>query len=134
MPSNAQNTTKLLLKRILIVDDEIEHVEALATILAEMSREIQKAASVMEAAQRLRNQVFDCILLDLKLGNGSGLDVLKQMRADRSSLNAKSPVLIISGHLDKAAVQAAGPHVIGFLVKPVTKEMVLAKLRAQFQT
>ena len=48
-----------------------KHVEALATILAEMSRG-QKAASVMEAAQRLRNQVFDCILLDLKLGNGSG--------------------------------------------------------------
>src|SRR5262249_20614117 len=70
---------------------------------------------------------YDAILLDLNLGDMSGLDVLRELRVERSP----TPVVILSGALDvtgKVRAFAAGAD--DYVTKPWHKDEVAARLRA----
>ncbi|RPJ77950.1 MAG: response regulator, partial [Alphaproteobacteria bacterium] len=71
----------------------------------------------MMAAQKLRNQKFALILLDMNMPKKSGLDLLSEF--DSETLNRKENVLIVSGTLEKSLIsKILGQGVKTFLVKP----------------
>ncbi|EYT56239.1 response regulator of citrate/malate metabolism [Leucobacter sp. UCD-THU] len=79
------------------------------------------------AVLRGRRGGIDLILLDMRLPDISGVEVLHRLR----TLGARSPdVLVISSSRDQVTVrQALAAHVVGYLVKPFTQEALRERLR-----
>ncbi|MBS1830270.1 MAG: sigma-54-dependent Fis family transcriptional regulator [Acidobacteria bacterium] len=107
-------------KRILIVDDEENIGRSLQWILEGDGCTVtvcRSAAEFQSAGNR-----FDLYLLDVRLPDGNGIDLLRQIRQQGS----QSPVIMISGHGTIAmAVEAVRLGAFDFLEKPLARERVL---------
>src|SRR5579885_3568368 len=107
-------------RRILIVDDEENIGRSLRLIL---EREGYAVTLCLNAAQPKR---ADAYLIDVRLPDGSGIDLLRWMRAS----DYDAPVLMISGHGTIAdAVEATRAGAFDFLEKPLGREKVLLALK-----
>jgi CheY-like chemotaxis protein len=105
--------------RVLIVDDE-ESMRLLmaATLSKELDVEVQLAGTCEQALRLAESYAYDAILLDLKMPGIGGFGVLSGVR--RSAPNARTPVIIVSALLDKAAItrcMSAGAN--AFVKKPL---------------
>ena len=78
--------------KILIVEDEADLVQSIVTYLKEESYVCETANDFLSAIHKTELYDYDCILLDISLPGGTGLDILKQLKAN----NKTEGVLIIS--------------------------------------
>lgn len=78
--------------KILIVEDEKELLNALVTSLTKEHFVIETASDFHSALEKIRTYEYDCILLDIMLPGGSGLEILKELKSYGKSDN----VIIIS--------------------------------------
>jgi DNA-binding NtrC family response regulator len=76
----------MAMSRILVVDDESSIRLLYSHELADEGYEVITAAGAEEAAEKLRKDEFDLILLDIKLKNESGLDLLQRLVKERHNL------------------------------------------------
>ena len=114
-PSNDQT------KKILIVDDEDSLRELFEMALYDADRETTVCACGKEALEVMKEKNFDLILLDLRMPNVSGIDVLREMRESGN----KTRVILFSAYIPaKAMIQALSFGVTLFLNKPVTLEIL----------
>ncbi len=98
----------------LIVDDN-DLVRRALTFVLHKYGECRVAASAMDAEQHIASGVdWDGFVIDVRLGDGSGLDVLA--RARRS--HAKTPAVVLSGNLDREVVNRAAVLDARFVCKP----------------
>ncbi|MFQ5655603.1 MAG: response regulator, partial [Planctomycetota bacterium] len=67
--------------RVLFIDDEPHHAQALADALRVAGYEVEVAISGAEGIDKLRTQPFDLVITDLVLGDIDGLQVLREARA-----------------------------------------------------
>jgi signal transduction histidine kinase/DNA-binding response OmpR family regulator/HAMP domain-containing protein len=81
-------------KRVLVVDDEREIAELIAADLEpyDIDAEIETRGEL--ALERLRREHFDAVTLDILMDGKSGLDVLRELRADPAL--RKTPVVVVS--------------------------------------
>ncbi len=93
------------MKRILIVDDHEVVRDGVKKLVAEQPGAVVfgEASTGSEALQLARKQDWDLAVLDLSLGNQSGLEVLKGLKQIRPRL----PVLILSMHSEDHYAQRA---------------------------
>ncbi len=82
-------------KRLLVVEDSPAEQLGIHELLAHDDLEIVSAESGAECLDKLRGGDFDCIILDLKLPDMSGFDLLKQIAADADL--ADVPVVVFTG-------------------------------------
>jgi two-component system nitrogen regulation response regulator NtrX len=114
-------------KRILIVDDEENIGRSLRLILEREGYGVMVANSAAAFAQAPRADLY---LLDVRLPDGSGLDLLKQVLAEQP----EAPVVMISGHATIAdAVEAVKNGAFDFLEKPLARERVLLAIERAFE-
>jgi CheY-like chemotaxis protein len=66
--------------RILLVDDHVDTLKVLRRLLEGDGHSVTAAASVYEAARAVKGNVFDLLISDIGLPDGSGLDVLQSAR------------------------------------------------------
>ncbi len=78
--------------RILIIEDEKELSNSIATYLGRGHYHCDAAFTYREGSELLAMNDYDCILLDLSLPGGDGIQLLKQLKADRKT----DGVIIIS--------------------------------------
>ncbi|MES2734623.1 MAG: response regulator transcription factor [Bacteroidota bacterium] len=71
--------------KILIVEDEAEMLNSITAYLAKAGYACEIAASYAEAEEKLALYQYDCILLDITLPDGNGLDLLTILRQHKSS-------------------------------------------------
>jgi DNA-binding NtrC family response regulator len=74
------------MSRILVVDDESSIRLLYSHELADEGYEVHTAASAVEAVDKLNKEEFDLILLDIKLKNESGLELLQRIVKERHNL------------------------------------------------
>lgn len=107
------------IKTILLVEDDATNRKLVRVVLGDKKRyRILEAVSVDEALTQLRKLKPDLLLLDIRLGNGSGLDVISAIRADPSFDDV--PAVAITAQAmkdDEKRFLAAGFD--GYLSKPV---------------
>jgi DNA-binding response OmpR family regulator len=126
----ALNPSKPLNKPlVLVVDDEPELAELLATKLQTPGYRTQTCGRVTDAITKLNNQKFDCILLDLRLERGSGERGVDILRSDSNLPNHLTPILVMSGNLDAQVIGRLGNKISGVLVKPLDTQALLAKIQ-----
>lgn len=78
--------------KILIVEDEQELRETIRTSLLEEKFVVETAADYFSALDKINDYDYDCVLLDIMLPGGSGLDLLRELKR----LHRTDSVLIIS--------------------------------------
>jgi DNA-binding response OmpR family regulator len=78
--------------KILIVEDEIGILNSLTAYFAKSGYVCEVASTFREAEEKIEIYQYDCVILDITLPDGNGLDLLTQLKAARS----KAGVLILS--------------------------------------
>ncbi|MCY4523189.1 MAG: response regulator [Halobacteriovoraceae bacterium] len=122
--------TKSKKKCILVVEDESDLQELIGRKLERENFTSICCKSVNDALSKLANQVFDMIILDIKLEDGTGEDVIAYLKNKSSAnLNKKTPVLVISGHMDAKLVDNIRDHIKDILVKPFTQKSLIDKVK-----
>ncbi len=108
--------------RLLIIDDEPSHAEAVAESLERVGYECLVATSGAEGARRIEEAEPNVILTDLKMDDVDGLAILRKAKQELPD----AEVVVITGHGDvQSAVEAMKAGASNFLQKPVN----LAELR-----
>jgi len=107
--------------RILVVDDDPTVRESCTRALSERGYEVETAASGQEGLERTRCGYYDCALLDLKMPDLDGMEVVRRARESRANM----AVLIITGYgtVDTAA-EATRLGVSDYVCKPFTPEEI----------
>src|SRR5437868_4226033 len=82
-------------KSLLVVEDDDDQRSSIVELVSADDVEITAVASCEEAGRLLAEQDFDCMVLDLKLADGSGFDLLAQI--DRDERLATLPVIVYAG-------------------------------------
>ena len=101
--------------RLLLVDDEKDFVNILSKRFKRRNIEVAKAFSGAEAIQALRGQEFDVAVLDLKMEDMDGIEVLKMLKI----MDPKLAVIMLTGHGSaEAAEQGIKLGAFDYLTKP----------------
>jgi DNA-binding NtrC family response regulator len=111
---------------ILVVDDERSIRMTLETGLSLNGFRVTSAATGSEAIALARDTAFDAVLTDVRMPDGDGLAVVRQLRV----LNAHQPIVLITaqGSLE-LAVQAVAEGATDFLAKPFDVSAIAVLLR-----
>jgi DNA-binding NtrC family response regulator len=116
--------------RLLIVDDEVGFVNILAKRLRRRNMEVTSAYTGTEAIQILRKQDFDVAVLDLKMEEMDGIEVLKIFK----KMDPKMVVIMLTGHgSEQTAREGIEFGAFDYLTKPCELEELLAKIREAYQ-
>jgi DNA-binding response OmpR family regulator len=113
------------MNRILVVDDEVEIVDFLCTFLKRFDLESNKAFNGQEALDVYDKIKPDWLLLDLKMPQMDGLQVLKEFKNRKQKVN----VIMITGRDDKELQKEA--KALGakdYIVKPLDLEELHQKI------
>jgi len=119
---------------ILIVDDEKNIRRTLRMVLEGEGHVVHEAGSIVEADALLAREMVDVILLDVKLGDDNGLDLLRSLKSrgedGASSKTSDIPVVMISGHATiEDAVSATRLGAFDFMEKPLDRNRVMVTVR-----
>ena len=119
------------LQRILVIDDEKSIREFLTILLEQEEYEVITAASVGDGIDRLTNDRPDLVMCDLKLPDGTGLEVLRHARDQKLG----TPFIIITAHTTPHhALEALRAGAAEYLSKPFNVDdlkVILTKLLSQ---
>ena len=117
---------------ILLVDDELEAIEAYAAILArEDGLRVLTARSGLDGFEAARIHRPDLILSDLKMDGEDGVALCRRVRAE-PSLEGTLFVLL-TGHTGAFAEVDGGAGVDDVIIKPVTAEELIAKVTSMLR-
>jgi len=109
---------------VFIVDDDICIRESLESLVRSAGWQAETFASAKDFLTRPRVAAPSCLILDIQLGDLSGLDLQKQV-LDRTDM----PIIFVTGYGDvPTTVQAMKAGAIEFLTKPYRCELVLAAI------
>ena len=112
---------------LLAIDDADLHLSIVRKIATQVGFTTTGAASVSEASRLLRERTFDCITLDLSLGEQSGVEILELL----AEIKCRTPIMVVSGSGDPALARTTEiGNFLGLnLCPPVPKPINLAVLR-----
>ena len=104
------------MESLLVIDDEVGICKTIQSILQSDSLRILTASTTAEGLQLLRDELPHVVLLDLRLGMQSGLDLFQQIR----EIDPKVLVVFITGHgTADTAIEAMKIGAFDYLVKPL---------------
>ncbi len=116
--------------RILLVDDEEGYANVLANRLTKRGFQVVKAYGGTEAIQTMRHQDFDVAVLDLKMEDMNGLDVLRIFK----KMDPLMEVIMLTGHGSAAAAkEGMSCGAFDYLTKPCELEELLTKIKKAYQ-
>ncbi len=127
------------MKHALIVDDDVDSASSLKMLIASENFSVAVAHTLRDARRQIALQQPDIVLLDLRLPDGSGMDLFSDPQ-----LVADSEVVLVTGHASlETSIQALRMGAADYLVKPVnlrqlqgvlSRIMKPAALKAEVET
>ena len=108
--------------RILVVDDEASVTDAFEIILNDLGQEVKSAGTVAEAQKLLGGGVFDIVFTDLRLPDGTGIDLLDRIK--ESSPETEVILMTAHGSLD-VTIEAIKKGAYYYLEKPFTPDQLI---------
>ena len=126
---NHRNQPKKI--RLLLVDDEEAYVDVLANRLSRRGFDVTKTYSGTQALQAMRGREFDVTVLDLKMEDMDGIEVLKVLKR----MDPNMQVIMLTGHgSETAARQGTEFGAFDYLMKPCEFEALVDKIREAAST
>ncbi len=119
------------MKKILIVDDEVTICQLLSKFLTNKGFTVETAGSGARAVEILKNDIFDLVLCDYRLGDTDGEELLLKIKA----LNPNAAVIIITGYSDiKIAVKVIKLGAFDYVTKPLFPDEILHTIKRALDT
>jgi len=116
--------------KLLLVDDEKGFVDVIAKRMSKRNIDVTKAYSGTEALKALRMTDFDVAVLDLKMEDMDGIEILKLFKKIVPDL----PVIMLTGHGSEAAARDGIKFgAFDYLAKPCDFEELIAKIKEAYQ-
>ncbi|BAF69525.1 homeostatic response regulator transcription factor HsrA [Nitratiruptor sp. SB155-2] len=116
--------------RILIVEDEITLNKTLAEGLKEFGYQSDISESLKDAQYYLDIRNYDLILVDWMLPDGSGLELVTQVKQD----NPKTVVIVLSARDDKESeIEALRAGADDYIRKPFDFDVLVARIEARLR-
>ncbi len=116
--------------KILIVDDEDEVRRMLVDYLTTQGYTALGVRSILQGSEAIRTDTFDLVIVDLRLQDGSGLDLLKQLK----QLSPKTYGILMTGYATmETAVEAIRIGLLDYMIKPILPaqlDIVLQRLES----
>ena len=114
-------------RSLLIVEDDFSFVQRLAKALEQRGFSVTTAESVFDGLLQVERSAPAYAVVDMRLGDGNGLDVISAMKKRRPEARA----IILTGYGNIAtAVNAVKLGAVDYLAKPVDADDVVAALLA----
>jgi len=111
-----------LSKTILIVDDEIDLREIIASEFEYLGAKVYLASNVLVAKEILSQEKIDLVVSDIRMPGGSGIDLLDFVK-NQKVLNTS--VILISGFADISIDEALSKGVDGYISKPFQLDEII---------
>ena len=118
-------------KKILIVDDNKLNIKVARRALKDFDFIIDEAYDGLECLEKVKNNQFDLILMDIMMPNLNGEETLKKLKEDH---NFNTPVLALTADaLETSKDKYLNEGFIDYISKPFNKEQIKEKLDKIFQ-
>jgi CheY-like chemotaxis protein len=123
--------------RLLTIDDSVTYLEYLRSQLSKEGYQVERATSGQQGLDRILQEPFDCILVDLVMPDMSGIEVCRKINALRGTLDNPVAVLMLTGRENKEdltrALEAGADDFVGKSSDmAVLKGRIRALLRRKF--
>lgn len=116
--------------RLLIVDDEVAFLNAIARRLSLRDFDVRTATNGAEALEIARTERFDLALVDLRMPGMDGQELLEILKREHRFLE----VVILTGHGSvDSAVECTRLGAFGYLPKPYEMDKLLETLRSAYE-
>jgi len=120
---NSKNTPDLPPVRVLLVDNDKDHVRAMHESVQRIGLDCTSASSGPEGAKLLEQNTYDVVVTDLMMNDVDGMDILKKAK----DLQPECEVILVTGHATvPRAVEAMRERAFNFLEKPITPKRLQA--------
>ena len=117
--------------RVLVVDDEVDFLETIVNRLNKRKLDATGASSGEEAVAILKEQLFDVIILDIKMPGGmDGIEALREIK----KIQPLVEVLLLTGHASvETSIEGMRLGAFDYLEKPVEIEMLVSSMKAAYK-
>ena len=113
------------METILVIDDEKNIRKIICSQLASGGRKAVESTNREDALSILKTQHIDAVICDIKLAEGSGIEVLREIRKNWEAM----PVIMLTGYIDREYFELSKQlGCYDVLIKPVRKEKLLEVL------
>jgi two-component system response regulator PilR (NtrC family) len=114
-------------KHVLIIDDEPDICELIEITLSRMGLKTQSAQNLTDARILLETESFDLCLTDMRLPDGSGIELVEHVQKNYPKL----PIAVITAHGNmESAVKALKAGAFDFVSKPVDIQLLRSLVSA----
>lgn len=118
------------MEQILIVEDDTTLNQGLCKALRENDRQIVSCESISEAKEQLSLGTVSFVLLDINLPDGSGLDLLKEIKGKTPNV----PVILLTANdTDKDIVTGLEQGADDYITKPFSLAVLRARVNTQLR-
>lgn len=116
--------------KILMVDDEVVFAQNMTKLLNAKGYRVSAVTSGDQAMERLEEEHFDVVILDLKMPGMDGIATLKEIK----KLEIFTEILILTGHgsID-TAMEAVSLGAYDYLTKPCGIDELVAKIQGAWE-
>jgi len=116
---------------ILIIDDELEIQKSLQLLLEDDGYSIKGAMSLRDAKKKISNEFFNVAIVDLKLPDGTGLDLVREIR----SASKDTRIIIFTGFASvENVIQAMNEGACNYLQKPLNADEFVTVIESAIET
>lgn len=113
-------------EKVLLIDDEREFVETLGERMKSRGMEVSSTVSPKEGLDIVDNQSFDAIILDLKMPEMDGLEVLKRLKKKNPDIQ----VILLTGNATvEKGIEAMKLGAMDLIEKPVDIAALTEKIK-----
>jgi len=115
--------------KILIVDDKVENLVSLETLLADLNTEFVRALSGNEALEKTLEHEFALALIDVQMPEMDGFETVRLMRQVKKTKYL--PVIFVSAIYsdDYYKIKGIESGAVDFIAKPIVPEILIGKVR-----
>lgn len=111
-------------KKILVVDDNIDSIMILRSILESQGYTVLTAQSGLEALEIVAREIPDLVLLDVMMPQMSGIEVLERIKTTHAT--SKVPVIMVTAKIQDEDVMTGYQHGADYYItKPCTAKQLL---------
>ncbi len=117
--------------RILVVDDEVDFLDTIVNRLQKRKLNAAGVASGEEAIALLKEQLFDVIILDIKMPGGiDGIEALREIK----KIQPLVEVILLTGHASvETSIEGMRLGAFDYCLKPIKFEDLLQKMVSAFE-
>ena len=116
--------------RILIVDDDATIRSTMEAILEDEGYSVDSAANGKEAIKKTNEQIYNLALLDIRLPDMEGVELLKLMK---DSVPRMRKIMVTGFPSLQNAVEAVNRNADAYLIKPVDIDQLLTTVKEQLE-